>query len=119
MSLSSQPISHDRRPLFCYDAEASYPSARHHKVKFSIELPGPIPGYRCNGPRQPRDVSPVHGDRACGACKKQAMASSYENKQVTATVTAGQTQSSQAGLTQVQQSPAQPSVDYVLYGGWG
>src|SRR6267143_1766498 len=30
----------------------------------------PVPGHRRNGPRQPRNVSPIHGDRPCRACKK-------------------------------------------------
>ena len=54
-----------------------------------------------------------------GTYTYKVTASGYEDKQVTATVTAGQTLSSQARLTQVQQAPSQPSVDYTLYAGLG
>jgi len=54
-----------------------------------------------------------------GTYTYKVTASGYEDKQVTITVTAGQTQSSQASLTQVQQTPPQPPVDYTLYAGLG
>jgi uncharacterized surface anchored protein len=65
------------------------------------------------------DGSVTFTNLAPGTYTYKVAASGYEDKQVTATVAAGQTQSSQASLTQVQQAPSLPSVDYTLYAGLG
>jgi DNA-binding beta-propeller fold protein YncE len=65
------------------------------------------------------DGSVTFANLAAGTYTCKVTASGYEDKQVTATVIAGQTQSSQASLVQVQQAPSQPSTDYTLYAGVG
>ena len=65
------------------------------------------------------DGSVTFANLAPGTYSYEVAASGYEDKQVTATVTVGQTQASQASLTQVQQSTSQPPLDYTLYAGLG